>query len=92
LTGPLRDRQEVGFIFRGEQLGRGEGIRLEKCLNEWKGIVKDRVALDHRSLVATTINSRKPFFDPPQPITCEVPQRDVHPTLLMRNEHQADKP
>lgn len=88
LARTLRDGKEVSFILGSEKLFGSEWISFEELVDKSLGLVKRRIALKDRCFVSSSIDTGKPLLNTPQPVTSQVPQRDIDPSFLVCNIHQ----
>ncbi|KAF5342127.1 hypothetical protein D9611_001434 [Ephemerocybe angulata] len=78
----LRDGQEVCAILSRKQLLPSKRVLLEELLDERQRLVKRRIRLKQRRLDSSTIDTGESLLDAAQPISSQVPEGDVDPSLL----------
>src|SRR6266540_5381067 len=90
LSRSLCNCQEVCGIFGGKELLGRQRVLPEECFHKRKRVTKGREILEERWFLASAVDSSKALLDSSQPVSRQIAQRVVDPSLLMPNEHQAN--
>ena len=92
LAGTLSNREEVSLVLCGNELGRSCRIFLKELLDERMWLVEGGKRLKDRGDVSATVGAGESLLDTAKPITSEIPEGEIDPSVLVRHVHEANHP